>query len=530
MTRPVRWFVATLWLAFVLRGATHAIVSPMWDGFDEPFHLAYIGFVAEHGRPPGFKEPSFPKLLVDANVLLPSMVGHGAPTFEQWANMSADERGAHRARLGAMTAGRGSGGVYVGENYERQHGPVFYALMAPAYIVTRHLPLNEQVVWLRLLCVLLASLVVPIGARVLRDVADEPAVLLGLPIIALMPNTPFAVVRISNEALAWPLFALALLGIVRMVVRPSSRAALIAGLVIAVAACTRMSALVLLPGPVIALAIVWWRTRRVDMKQFLAAVALPVVAVAVLVLWNHSASGSYTGLIQSTVGGPATREQMVTAVRRMGSLPLARELVKNHLWSGGWGFVKPDDRVYVIVAAPLLAMMMFATVAAWRRRRSDGPDAAPLLPLIVVSAAYLAAFLVHMFTGALAAVRDPAFPTIGAEGWYLDELRIAEAALIAWLLARAVRLRAVPAVSAAIAVLLIALDAAGLFGLMLPRWGALPVATATVGDLLARAGAAAPMELSAIAVALLVALHLAAALAAAVMALTFSRAAIRRTG
>jgi hypothetical protein len=92
MSRRLRWYVAALWLAFVLRGMTHAFVAPMWDGFDEPFHHAYIAFVAEHGRPPGFKEPSFPQLLLDANKLLPSMVGHGAPTFREWAAKSEAER------------------------------------------------------------------------------------------------------------------------------------------------------------------------------------------------------------------------------------------------------------------------------------------------------------------------------------------------------------------------------------------------------------------------------------------------------
>ena len=528
MTRGLRWFIAALWLAFALRGATHALVSPIWDGFDEPFHHAYIAFVAEHGRPPGFKEPSFPQLYVDANRLLPSMVGHGAPTFTEWAAMPPAERDAKRTALQAMTASQGSGGRYAGENYERQHGPVFYMLAAPLYVAVRNLPLNEQVVFLRLFCVLLASIVIPVGARALHDLGGPRAVLLGLPFVALLPNTPFAVIRVSNEALAWPLFAIAIAAVVRMVVRPGGRAALVAGIAISLAAWTRMSALVLLPGPVIALAVVWWRTRRVELRQFAAGVLLPTVAIGVLVAWNHAASGSYTGLVQQTVGGPATKEQMLAAVRRMGTIPLARELAKNHVWSGGWGFVKPGDRVYVAVATGFFAFLAIASIAAWRRRRVEQLDAAPLLPLVAVVAAYLAAFLVHMFTGALAAVRDPNFPTIGAEGWYLDELRVAEAAMIAWLLVRATRLALVPLLAATLPVVLIAADTVGLFRLMLPRWSGLSH-SASWGELLAGAGAAAPMALPAAAVALLVTAHVAAAFAAAVIALTSSRESIPRT-
>lgn len=485
--RSLGRFVLLLWLAFAARGAVHSLLAPMWDGFDEPFHVAYVGFVAEHGRPPGYKEPSFPKLYLDANALLPSMVGHGAPTFTQWRAMDASTRAAKRASVAELTRARGLGGDFVGENYERQHGPLFYYLAAPVYLATKGCSLPVQVVVLRLFCTLLASLVVPIGARLLRVLGGDSMLLAGLPFVALLPNTAFAVIRVSNEALAWPLFAASLLGIAMLVVRPSSRTALLTGVAIAAAVWTRMSAVVLLAGPVTAFVMTAWRARRLAWRDVASAFALPFAATAVLAAWNHAASGSWSGLVQqSTLGRPSAGD-VLAGLQRMRTLPLGRELVKNHLWCGGWGFVKPDDVTYAMIGGAFLVALAGTALIAWRRRSRE-PQFAPMVPLLAVSAAYLAAMFVHMLTGAIAAIKIPNFPTIGAEGWYLDELRLVEAALIAFVIARAFGARGVWRSATVLASALVVLDLTGLSKLMLPEWSG--------GDGLSGAVDAAPVVMS----------------------------------
>src|SRR5579884_924920 len=143
---PRRGFVVALWLAFVLQGTFYALLAPMWEGFDEPGHLAYILFIDDHGRPPGFNEPSFPKFFVDANALLPSVVGHGAPTFVQWRAMTAPQRDASRARADQLAKNRDRYRVYVSSNYERQQGPLFYYIAAIPAFFLRHLTLPKLLV------------------------------------------------------------------------------------------------------------------------------------------------------------------------------------------------------------------------------------------------------------------------------------------------------------------------------------------------------------------------------------------------
>src|SRR5690348_15069385 len=134
-----RGFVVALWIAFILQGAFYAVIAPMWEGFDEPGHLAYILFIDDHGRPPGFNEPSFPKFFVDANLFLPSGVGHGAPTFAQWRAMTPDQRDLSRARADQLAKNPNRYRIYISSNYERQQGPPFYFIAAIPALVLRHL-------------------------------------------------------------------------------------------------------------------------------------------------------------------------------------------------------------------------------------------------------------------------------------------------------------------------------------------------------------------------------------------------------
>ncbi|HEY8183488.1 MAG TPA: hypothetical protein VII32_14695, partial [Thermoanaerobaculia bacterium] len=69
--------------------------------------------------------------------------------------------------------------------------------------------------------------------------------------------------------------------------------------------------------------------------------------------------------------------------------------------------------------------------------------------------------------GAIAAIKDPKFPTIGAEGWYLDEMRTMEACLVAVVFGAAFSARRVAQVSI---VLLLIANVAGTLLLLLPHW------------------------------------------------------------
>ena len=169
-----------------------------------------------------------------------------------------------------------------------------------------------------------------------------------------------------------------------------------------------------------------------------------------------------SGVIERTNVSTTSFGDVTQALARLRHLPVIRELVKNHLWSGGWGFLKPPDSFYAVA---VIAIVFAFAIALVRRRR---PIARAIWPLVAVMAAYLLAMAVHMVNGAIAALKDPTFPTIGAEGWYLDEMRTMEACVIA-----AIAVAAISSVRRAaqlLIIMLIVVNVAGTLFLLLPHW------------------------------------------------------------
>jgi hypothetical protein len=463
--RRRRLFIAALWVAFVFRGAFHAVVAPMWDGFDEPGHLAYILFIDEHGRPPGFHELSFPGFFVEANRFLPSFVGHGAPNFAQWRAMPRAERDRSRAMADQLARNPDRYRIYISGNYERQQGPLFYYLAAVPGFVLRRLTLPKLLVAMRLFCVLLASTAVPIAARLFRLLGGDRALAVGLPLFALAPNTAFAFDRVSNETLAFPLATAIAVELVLVTIRPRQKDFLLLGALTAAGIFTRITFLAVLPAIVIAL----FLSRRKTTSAIAQAIGIPTLATAALLIWNKVGSGHISGIVEQSSSSPVTAADIGGAIRLLRSIPLTSEFARNHLWVGGWGFVKPPSGFYtaalLLLAAGLIAAIVAIALRGWR-----GRDPKRIYALGVVLVAFFGALAAHLFVGAIAAVRVPGSVTVGPGGWYLDEIRAMEVGIVAFFLAGATTLGGARRVGQLLIIACAACDAAGTMFLLLPRW------------------------------------------------------------
>ncbi len=449
--RPLRSFVLAVWVAFLCRGAIHALMAPMWDNFDEPGHLAYILFIDDHLRPPGYEEPSFPKYFVDANAHLPSTVGHGAPAFAQWRAMSASDRDRERALADQLAGNPRRYTDYVSPNYERQQGPLFYWIAAIPGLVLRRLTLPKLVVAMRLFCVLLASAAIPIGSRFLDRLGRARAIAIGLPLLAFAPNTIFVFDRISNETLALPLMtAIALYLVIR---EPSPRDFVMLGSLAAAGLWTRLTFACVLPAIAVA---VWMYRRR---RGAWLALAIPSIAAGALLTWNKVASGHFAGLNEQSIAGHVSLADVRKALRHLGGIPVGRDFIKGHLWSGGWGFVRPPGFVYAIAVLLIAATIVIALVKNKRRSWE--------WPFVVMLAAFLMEAAVQVITCAIAAIKVPGSVTLGAAGWYLDELRPAELAIVVPLLCGAF---ASKWFSRGVLALCVIADFAGLTLLLIPHW------------------------------------------------------------
>ena len=476
VARRRRAAVFAVWIAFVARGAIQALVTPIWEGFDEPFHVAYVTFVAQNGRPPGYEEPSFPGRYHRVLRILPSWLGSGIPSFQQWQKLKPEERAARRALAGSPGSAIGSPQQYEHENYERQQPPLFYYVAAPVAWVLRRGSLPQLFVALRLFCVLIASLAVPATARLARLLLPERGVFLALPIAAFLPNTLFFTDRVTNDALAWPILAAAAGMLVLAARRPGdSRRFLWLGLLVAAGVWTKMTLLPLLPA---ALTAALLARRRQDGRRsgnLVASVGLPALLVAPLLAWNEAAAGTWTGITYAIHGPHQGIAAALAEWKSVDWLLFLRYWIRNHLWAGGWEFLQPTEPVYISAVAALLLTGAAALVCARRRRRAL-PGRSRWLPLAFLALFFLGAMLFHVLS-ASAAGRAAGKPQVaGGEGWYFDLLRPIEACAAAALLCAALPPRRTRSAVAAVVLLLGAADAAGTFGLLLPHWAGLPTA------------------------------------------------------
>ncbi len=448
---------------------------PIWEGFDEPFHLAYVTFVAQHGRPPGYEEPSFPIQFYRLMPLLPSRFVPGAPSFEAWRRWTPQERATRRALAGQTDSGLPARQPYAHENYERQQPPLFYYAAAPVAWLLRDASLPQLVVGLRLFCVLLASLIVPFTAQLARLLLPQRGVLFALPIAALLPNTLFFVDRITNDALAWPILAATAGLLVLCARRPSTRTSLLLGLSVAAGVWTKMTLLPALPAALVAVLLAWRRRDGRRVRYLLAAVGVPALLIAPLLCWNEAASGSWSGITYASHG---KHPGLLAVAREWGSIDFGfffRYWIRNHLWSGGWEFLQPPAGLYGVIEAALVSAAVLAIVTAWLRGRSI-PGRWRWLPLVSLGLFFLGAMFFHVLQAAAEARTLGKPPFAGAEGWYFDLLRPVEACAAAALLCAALPSGRTRGAVAALVFLLAAADAAGTLGLLLPHWAGLPSA------------------------------------------------------
>ncbi|HKC25343.1 MAG TPA: hypothetical protein VKF32_11410 [Thermoanaerobaculia bacterium] len=483
----MRWrrrFVAAIWAAFVVRGTLHALMAPIWDGFDEPFHVAYVLFVADHGRPPGWTEPSFPEAILAAVPALPTFVKERrpalprwseAPGFQEWRAMEPEERARRRASASGPAAWR----PYGGANYERQQAPLFYLLSAPGALLFRRASLPGLVVALRIWCVLLASLAVPLVARFLRLALPWRGVVFGLPLL-LLPNTLFFVFRVTNDALAFaltPALALALLLVAR---RPTPRRALALGLLAAAGLWTKLTLAPALPAALVAVLLA--RRRRDGRRAAIAggALVVPVVLALPLFVWNRLASGSWTGLVEATQvsAGPGA---YVSALLHLDFAFWARLWTKTHLWAGGWAFLQPSGRVFAALLAALAAALAALALVGRARVLARLRRSAPVLAFALL---FVCAMAFHAASMAVTGAALGTGPGAGGEGWYFDLLRPVEALVVAALVDAAVPLGATAFVAGAELALFLGLDALGVLTCLVPFWsGKAPGIALSIRDL-----------------------------------------------
>ena len=468
-----------LWALFLFRGLVYLGVTPVWEGFDEHQHYAYVQLVAEQGRLPVPGRDTVSREVEASLRLLPlpwELQGSGlGRTHDEYWRLSEEERGRLQRELGSIPAGTRREPAAPGNPllrlYESQQPPLYYILAAGLYRLFRNAVFLDRVYVLRLFSLLLASVAVPLlflSAR--RVFGDGSLAAWTTAAAACMPELMMDVARVGNDALAVGLMS-ALVWVSLAWEGLSRKRCLALGLLLGAGLLTKAYFLPAVPA-LILLAIA--RGRRAGRNWLDAAGGAGLLlagCAAASGLWfarNLALTGTFTGVMQSVALGGKPVLDYARAIPRVDWYNAVDSLLVSHIWFGNWSFLGLRAWIYkLFMALYLLAAAGLAGwIPAWRGNRRETAvipgDAAAVL------ANYAAWFWLGLFFHVL--ITWMTSGQSSSAGWYLCCLVVPEAILLAAGLCRwapAGSRRRVPALLCALFVLL---DLCGMVLVLIPYY------------------------------------------------------------
>ncbi len=147
--------------AFFFRGLFYCVEQPLWEGYDEWAHFAYVHNVATFGRAPSRVDtpPAYVRRSLELLPLSPSAAGavRGSSTYESFWDLSEKERRQREREIRHLTSQyKSAGAINTLTQYEAQQPPMYYAMVAPFYALVRAYSLPLQVLVLRIVTLALS--------------------------------------------------------------------------------------------------------------------------------------------------------------------------------------------------------------------------------------------------------------------------------------------------------------------------------------------------------------------------------------
>ncbi|MDA0171524.1 DUF2142 domain-containing protein [Solirubrobacter taibaiensis] len=276
-----------IWLIGFACAGSFALITPLFQTPDEGEHFAAVQYIAETGnandrspvpnRLPYSNAEAF--ALEAVNVFSLAESPHGRPPWRE-----ADER-AWTERVAKEDPSRSNGGGFAIAT--SAHSPLYYTLLAPAYLAVRDSSVASQLTAMRLMSSVMAALVAMFAFLIMRELLPRQpwaAVAAGL-IVAFQPMFGFMGGAINNDmginAAAAAVAYLIIRGLRRGL---TWRVGLALGATLAIAPLLKGTGYFLFP--VAALGVLGMLVRGRDRRTVVAVGTLVVSAIAVTALWG----------------------------------------------------------------------------------------------------------------------------------------------------------------------------------------------------------------------------------------------------
>jgi hypothetical protein len=435
--------ILLLWLAFVARGLWYCAMAPAWEGYDEPFHFAYLQHVAAGLGPPAITTPV--SLEVQNSLHLLSIpwelqfqtIPQPLTTYDDYWRLPAEQRASREVAVRGLLS---SSQAYQPAtepiaNYEAQQAPLYYWTFAVPLRWMSGSPLLSQIFALRFLSMLLASAVVPLAYLVAREVLRDPARALGATaLLVLFPELMINLARVSNESMAMICFTLVQLFALKVVAEPLYwlwwlllGAALGCGLLTKAYFLTAVPALMVLAiYCLVKQKAAPDRPRLAVAARIGAAFALVFAIAGAFYLRVHALTGSWSGLNDDAALRSISLVHKLVAVLHVNWKSGAVSVLLSHIWFGGWSFLRLLSAFYVAGFALIVLAIAGALsrLVGWRKQ-----EPAELRGIFVLSAFY-GSFWAGLGYHVILTYLNQGVSS--SAGWYLYCLVAGEVVLLVW--------------------------------------------------------------------------------------------------
>jgi hypothetical protein len=416
----------TLLAGSLLAGLGFCALLPPFEGFDETAHYGYIQQIAQTGTWPRLNDP-MPAEVDEYLKAAPSSRARGG----RWSYPEFFAESPETIRGGAMAVHGDRDPTRpwragVGTNWESHHPPLYYALLAPVWSVSKAWGIHAQLVLLRSVSYLLAwggLVVATVSIARAKAAAPFAPLLVVAPGLwpALFPMWFPEMARLGNDSLILLLLAVAWV-VTGKAIGPdgTSRHFALLGAICGLGLLTKATMLPFVAA--LGLFLTWrvWRARGdgVALWRSLAQLLVLCLVAAAVSGWWYARNLLDTGDILGSFATIALERQggLLKGVSEKFSLLKATTglgaTAMTFLWVGTWSATLPPR----ILEIPL-AILVVVPAAGWmsraaRTRQICSRDAIALLTLAMFVAALLWQTLIFMVLMAV----------YSGSAWYLHSL------------------------------------------------------------------------------------------------------------
>jgi hypothetical protein len=422
-----------VWLIFICKGLFYSSLFPIWEGFDEYAHFAFIQHLDTFMSLPLEETRVSNEVQRSLEVVpLPWML-HTWPlpyiTHDDYWQLPTDERASREKELRSIPVSD----ISDERNsllYESKQGPLYYILMTPLYRGIRHVALPTRVFVFRSINILIGSAIIPIAFMTARKAFGDPRLAIAAcAVLAAMPGIYIDSSRVGNQTLAMVEYGL-LTWSCLTAIQCSPRYFLLAGSILGLLLVTKAYGLAAIP----AVAVVGFDiVRKSQSRKFqnsilvIASFGLMAVISGWWFLRNLRIKGSFLG----PDGTPTEKLSYLEIIHRTAQMnwtQLWRSQMDSHAWIGDWSFLGLRSWMYDVFNWWVLLVIAGIAILAVRQFRRPELKTEISLQSILILVLLWSGFLLSTFYHAMMNYLNEGLAA--SAGWYLFAAIVPEVMLI----------------------------------------------------------------------------------------------------